>query len=77
MTERTDHSPDVPGEETLDRPVMDGAEELRAEAQEAVESGKVDLTDTRHGGPSVVQGSDGDGDPSNRQEGTQAGGRPV
>ncbi len=34
---------------------MDGAEELRAEAEAAVEAGEVDLTDTRRGGPSVVE----------------------
>jgi len=54
MTERTDHTPDPPDEPTLDHPVMDGAEELRAEAAEAVASGEVDLTDTRHGGPPLV-----------------------
>jgi hypothetical protein len=55
MTERTDHTPVPPDEEALDTPVMDGAEELRAEADAAVASGKVDLTDTSHGGPTVVE----------------------
>ena len=55
MTERADHTPDTPGEETLDTPVMDGAEELRAEAEAAIEAGEVDLSDTRRGGPSGVE----------------------
>jgi len=55
MTERTDHTPEPADEETLDTPVMDGADELLAEADAAVESGRVDLTDTSHGGPTVVE----------------------
>ena len=55
MPERADHTPDPPDEPTLDAPVMDGADELRAEAEAAIESGEVDLTDTRRGGPSVVE----------------------
>jgi hypothetical protein len=55
MTERTDHTPDRPDEDTVDAPVMDGADELRAEADAAVEAGEVDLTDTSHGGPTVVE----------------------
>jgi hypothetical protein len=54
-TQRTDHTPNDPGEPTIDAPVLDGAEELRQEAEAAVESGEVDLSDTRHGGPSVVE----------------------
>ena len=54
MTERTDHTPEPADEETLDTPVMDGADALRAEADAAVEAGEVDLTDTSHGGPTVV-----------------------
>ena len=53
-TQRTDHTPNDASQETIDAPVLDGAEELRQEAQDAVESGKVDLSDTRHGGPSTV-----------------------
>jgi hypothetical protein len=34
---------------------MDGAQELQAEAEAAIESGEVDLTDTRRGGPSVAE----------------------
>jgi hypothetical protein len=76
VTERADHNEgaddDVPvrtvspppamGEERIEAPVMDGAAELRVEAAEAIESGEVDLTDPRHGGPSVVEedpGSEG------------------
>ena len=55
MTERTDHTPDPPDEETIDSPVMEGAEELRAEADAAVQSGEVDLSDPNHGGPSVIE----------------------
>ena len=55
MTERTDHTPEPADEETLDTPVMDGASELRAEADAAVEAGEVDLTDTTHGAPTVVE----------------------
>ena len=55
MTERTDHTPEPADEETLDTPVMDGADELLAEADAAVESGQVDLNDTTHGGPTVVE----------------------
>ncbi|MEP6760066.1 MAG: hypothetical protein ABJA93_01710 [Sporichthyaceae bacterium] len=55
MTEPIDHDPDVLGEPVVDAPVMDGAEELRAEAAEAVTSGEVDPTDTRHGGTLVVE----------------------
>jgi hypothetical protein len=54
MTERTDHTPDDPNEATLDTPMMDGAQELRDEADAAVESGEVDLSDPNHGGPSVI-----------------------
>jgi len=54
-TQRTDHTPNDPGEATIDTPVLDGAEELRQEAEAAVESGEVDLSDTSHGGPSVVE----------------------
>ena len=55
MSERTDHTPDPPGEETLDTPMMDGAQELRDEADAAVEAGEVDLSDPSHGGPSVIE----------------------
>ena len=43
MTERTDHTSEPPEEPTLVTPVMDGAAELRAEADAAVEAGEVDL----------------------------------
>ena len=55
MTEPIDRDPDVIDVPVVDPPVMDGAEELQAEAEAAVESGEVDLSDTRHGGPSVVE----------------------
>ena len=56
MTEPTDRDPDPHDEPVVeDPPVMDGAQELQAEAAAAVESGEVDLTDTRRGGPSVVE----------------------
>lgn len=58
MTERADHTPEAPGEATIDTPVLDGAEELQAEAAAAVESGTVDPTDTRYGGPTVVEETD-------------------
>ena len=48
------HPPQPAEEETIDAPVLDGAEELQAEAEAAVESGEVDLSDTRLGGPTVV-----------------------
>ena len=55
MTEPTDRDPDPVDEPVVEAPpVMDGAEELQAEAEAAIESGEVDLTDTRRGGPSVV-----------------------
>jgi hypothetical protein len=34
---------------------MDGAQELQAEAEAAIEAGEVDPADTRRGGPSVVE----------------------
>ena len=55
MTEPVDRNPDVLDEPVVDTPVLDGARELQAEAEAAVESGEVDLSDTRHGGPSVVE----------------------
>ena len=55
MTERTDHTPEPADEETLDTPVKDGTDELRAEADAAVESGQVDLSDTTHRGPTMVE----------------------
>jgi hypothetical protein len=54
MTEPIDRGPDVIDVPVVDPPVMDGAEELQAEAEAAIESGEVDLTDPRHGGPSGV-----------------------
>ena len=54
-------SPPPPIGETVDAPVMDGAEELQAEAAEAIESGEVDLSDPRHCGPSVVDEETGPG----------------
>jgi hypothetical protein len=42
-------------EHVVDTPVLDGAAELQAEAAAAVESGEVDLSDPRHGGPSVAE----------------------
>ncbi len=68
MTERTDrpgdpadevpvrhvHPPQPAEAETIDSPVLDGADELQAEAEAAVESGEVDVSDTRLGGPTVV-----------------------
>ena len=54
MTEPTDRDLDPVDEPVVEPPVMDGAQELKAEAEAAIESGEVDLTDTRHGGPSVV-----------------------
>lgn len=47
--------PDMIGEPMVVAPVMDGAEELQAEAAEAVASGEVDPTDTRHGGPPLAE----------------------
>ena len=55
MTERTDHTQDPPDEPTLVTPVMDGAAELQAEADAAVEAGEVDLTDKTYGGPPVPE----------------------
>ena len=58
MTEPTDRDSDSVDEHPVEPPVMDGAQELRAEADAAIESGEVDLTDTRRGGPSVVEEPD-------------------
>ncbi len=55
MTEPTDRDSDPVDEHAVEPPVMDGAQELQAEADAAIESGEVDLTDTRRGGPSVVE----------------------
>lgn len=55
MTEPTDRDLDPLDEPVVDPPVMDGAQELQAEAEAAIESGEVDLSDTRRGGPSVVE----------------------
>ena len=67
MTERDDLPADPPdevpvrhlhrppsAEETIDAPVLEGAEDLQAEAEAAVASGEVDPSDTRLGGPTVV-----------------------
>jgi hypothetical protein len=59
MTEPTDRDLDPPDEPVVEPPVMDGAQELQAEAAAAIESGEVDLSDPRHGGPSVVDGPAG------------------
>ena len=59
MTEPTDRDLDPLDEPVVDTPVLDGAKELQAEAEAAIESGEVDLSDTRHGGPSVVDGPAG------------------
>ena len=56
MTEPTDRDLDPHDEPVVeDPPVMDGAQELQAEAKAAIESGEVDLSDTRRGGPAVVE----------------------
>lgn len=55
MTEPIDRDPQVIDVPMVDPPVMDGAEELQAEAEAAIASGEVDLSDTRRGGPSVVE----------------------
>jgi hypothetical protein len=55
MTEPADRDRDPLDEPVVEPPVMDGAQELQAEAEAAVESGEVDVTDTRRGGPSVAE----------------------
>ena len=55
MTEPTDRDLDPLDEPVEAPPVMDGAQELQAEAEAAIESGEVDLTDTRRGGPSAAE----------------------
>ena len=55
MTEPIDRDPHVIDVPVVDPPVMDGAEELQAEAEAAIESGEVELSDHRLGGPSVVE----------------------
>ncbi len=55
MTEPSDRDLDPLDEPMVEPPVMDGAQELQAEAEAAIESGEVDVTDTRRGGPSVVE----------------------
>ena len=54
--ERHHGVPDQDAEPVVEAPpVMDGAQELQAEAEAAIESGEVDTTDTRRGGPSVAE----------------------
>ena len=53
--ERHHGVPDQDAEPVVEPPVMDGAQELQAEAEAAIESGEVDLSDTRRGGPAVVE----------------------
>jgi hypothetical protein len=53
--ERHQDVSDQDDEPVVQPPVMDGAQELQAEAEAAVESGEVDLSDTRRSGPSVVE----------------------
>jgi hypothetical protein len=55
MTEPSDRDVAPLDEPVVAPPVLDGAQELQAEAQAAIESGEVDLSDPRHGGPSVAE----------------------
>ena len=55
QNERHHGVPDQDAEPGVEPPVMDGAQERQAEAEAAIESGEVDLSDTRRGGPTDVE----------------------